>query len=244
MVPSLIVDLGEFSGPLDLLLNLAREHRIDLTRLPLANLADQYLAFIRRVRDADLSIAAEYLVMAAWLTWLKSRLLLPPDECEDEPVEDIAKNLAARLRQMDAIRKAATKLDDLAQLGRDVFPRPQAHVPVDTHILPLDNLYDLLRAYASGAGRAAKVTFAPRTYRLHDPVHVIHHLIAQLGGKKNWQSIHQLLPRLSGDAIRDRSAIAATFVAALELSRRGVIELRQKTLNDPLFLRHTGRKSS
>ncbi len=241
---SLVVDLGEFSGPLDLLLTLAREHKIDLTKLSLATLADQYLAFIQKIREANLSIAAEYLVMATWLTWLKSRLLLPPEEQDEseESADQIARRLADRLRHMEAIGKAAARLDRLPHLGRDVFTRPHSELPTHTRIIPHASLYDLLHGYSAVCGRGKPKVFTAQKHSLDDPRDAAQRLVRILSGHHSWHSITGLLPQSKADTLYRRSTVAATFVAALELYRRGLIQLRQKNLSAPLFLRKGSAK--
>ena len=235
----LMVDIDGYEGPLDVLLALARTQKVDLTRLSILQLAEQYLAFIEEVRRLSLEVAADYLVMAAWLAYLKSRLLLPESTEGDDPsAADMAERLAFQLRRLDAIREAGGRLMARHWLGRDVFARgdPQEVEIVKTPVYDVA-LYDLLTAYAKQRVRAASATLriAPRAvYRIEDALHRLGEMIGQV---LDWEVLERFLPPEMATGFARRSALAATFAASLELSRTGEIELSQSTPFGPIYVR-------
>jgi segregation and condensation protein A len=237
----LVVDLEGYEGPIDMLLTLAREQKVDLTRISILKLADQYLAYIAAARWLKLEIAADYLVMAAWLAYLKSRLLLPQPPEPDEPSgEDMAAALAYQLQRLEAMQAAGIRLMARPQLGRDVFQRgapeglPRVTVPVwDV------SLYDLLKAYGDGRQRKEGAVLhipPPELYSMDD---ALERLSRILGRVPEWRSLMSFLPAVAGTGIVWRSAIAATFSASLELARTGKLQLRQDAAFGPIFLRST-----
>ncbi len=236
----LVLDLDGYEGPIDLLLSLAREQKVDLAKISLAALADQYLGFIAARRRLKLEIAADYLVRAAWLAYLKSRLLLPQPQAEESPEEaEIAAVLGHRLRLLEAMQSAGRRLQALPQLGRDFAlrgaPEGLAAVPVAVW---RTELYDLLRAYGDVARRrtkAAALTIAPSAYySTHD---ALERFAGFLGRVPEWRALVRFLPEdARGDRLH-RSALAATFAAALELVRDGRLELRQDRSFGPIWLR-------
>lgn len=244
--PSLIIDVDGFEGPLDLLLTLARNQKVDLSRISILALADQYLAFIEELRRLRLELAADYLVMAAWLAYLKSRLLLPSVESTpDEPsAEDLAEILAFRLRRLEAMRDAAAALVGRARLGRDVFPRG-APEPVDVRRAPVwdASLYDLLSAYAAQRQRqmASRVHVRRRAvWSLADARDILARL---LGRPMDWTPVESfLLPYMTSPEMR-ATVRASAFSAALELVREGRLELRQAGAFAPIYLRTPGPRS-
>ena len=235
----LVVDLEGYEGPIDMLLALAREQKVDLTRISILRLADQYLDYIAAARHLRLEIAADYLVMAAWLAYLKSRLLLPQPPAPDEPSgEEMAAALTEQLRRLEAMQEAGVRLMARPQLGRDVFARgapeglPRVLVPVWDA-----TLYDLLKAY--GEGRARKEAGVlhiepPELYSMDD---ALQRLARILGRMPDWRSLMSFLPQAIGDPLVWRSAVAATFAASLELVRSGKLQLRQDAAFGPIFLR-------
>ncbi len=234
----LVLDLDGYEGPIDLLLTLAREQKVDLVKISILALADQYLAFIARQRWLRLEIAADYLVMAAWLAYLKSRLLLPQPPEDDEPsAADLAEALAHRLRLLEAMQTAGGRLMARPRLGHDVFlrgaPEDLAVVAVPVYEL---GLYELLRAYGENRRRTAAVmTIEPSTFHSMDDA--LKRLARFLGHMPDWRQLTSFLPQeVRGELFR-RSALAATFAAALELVRDGRIELRQDQAFGPIYLR-------
>lgn len=227
----LMLDLDGFEGPLDVLLTLAREQKVDLAKISILRLADQYLGFVQRVRQKHLDLAAEYLVMAAWLAYLKSRLLLPEPEPEQDGLPsaaEMAEVLAFRLRRLEAMQGAGTTLMTRAQLGRDVFARGAPDdVPVVTRSIFDVQLFDLLKAYADHVVRTSVRTLtieAPDLYSVEDALRRLENL---LGRMPDWSVLSSYLPQFQGDPLKMKSAVASTFIAALELAKQGRLQLRQ-----------------
>ncbi len=237
----LVLDLDGFEGPIDVLLTLAREQKVDLTRISILQLADQFLEYVRLARRQRLELAADYLVMAAWLAYLKSRLLLPEDEDnEDGPSgEELAEALAFQLRRLESMGEASTKLMALDQLGRDIFPRGSAEslevVAKPTYAISLN---DLLSAYAAHERRRN----APRNLRIEQTKlfslgAAMARLSDMLGLALDWTTLEQFLPADIADPLLARSALASTFAASLELVREGKLYLRQSGPFAPIYLR-------
>jgi len=234
----LMVDLDGYEGPLDVLLELARDQKVDLAKISILQLADQYLVFIHEAAKQHLELAADYLVMAAWLAYLKSRLLLPEPAPEDEPSgEEMAAALAFQLRRLEAMRKAGDALLNRPRLGRDIFARgePEGVSVVLRPVWEL-GLYELLKAYADIQRRQKATTLhieAPDLYSVDD---AIHRLQTMLGKMPRWSTLMSFLPPGIGGLLR-RSAISAHFVAMLELSKQGKLELRQDGTFGDIWLR-------
>jgi segregation and condensation protein A len=237
--PAFTVDLDGFEGPLDLLLELARRQKVDLARISVLALAEQYLLFIEAARKLRLELAADYLVMAAWLAFLKSRLLLPaPPQAAEPDASELADALAQRLRKLEAIRKAADLLVNRPRLGRDFFARgaPEA-VEIARRSVYDANLYDLLAAYARQAQKhaRARVRFKAReVWSLADAREALARLI---GGNRDWTAFDEWILEACLDDRMRRSARASTFSASLELVREGKIELRQEKTFAPIWIR-------
>ena len=239
---ALLLHLEGFDGPLDLLLELARGQKVDLARISILSLVEQYLTMIEGARRVRLELAADWLVMAAWLTWLKSRLLLPPGTEAQEEGEQAAEVLAARLRDLQAIRVAAVWLSNRPLLGQDVFARgmPEDLTETDRSRLALD-LPGLMRAYLlalrRGAGnrpyRPAQVTL----WTIQDALRRLAHLVGSL---PDWSSLERFLPDSPVTPLQRRAALASTLVAGLELARFGTLRLRQEAPFGPILLRHAG----
>ena len=225
---SFTVDLDGFEGPLDLLLSLARDQKVDLARISILALVEQYLAFINLRAKHNLELAADYLVMAAWLAYLKSRLLLPEPPAEDEPsAEEMAANLAFQLRRLEAMRKAGAALIERPQLRRERFPRGEPE-ETRTELKPWWQVtfYELLRAYGDVLARKPVTRLEIEAPDLFSPDDAIRRLEAMLGKMPRWSTLSSFLPPgVSG--LLARSALAAHLVGALELCKQGRIELRQ-----------------
>jgi len=236
------VDLDGFEGPLDLLLELARRQRVDLARISILALAEQYLRFIEAARKLRLELAADYLVMAAWLAFLKSRLLLPaPSEPAEVDAPALAEGLAQRLRALAAIRKAGEYLMSRPRLGRDFFARgePEAAAQTPGRISYQGNLYDLLAAYARQSQRhaLARVRFKTReVWSLADARQALTRLV---GAQADWTAFDNFLLEACVASDMRRSARASSFAASLELAREGKIEMRQERAFAPIWLRST-----
>jgi segregation and condensation protein A len=240
--PAFTVDLDGFEGPLDLLLELARRQRVDLARISILALAEQYLRFVEAARKLRLEVAADYLVMAAWLAFLKSRLLLPaPSEPAEVDAPALAEGLAQRLRALAAIRKAGEYLMSRPRLGRDFFARgePEANVATSGRISYQANLYDLLAAYARQSQRhaLARVRFKAReVWSLAEARQALTRLV---GAQADWTAFDSFVLEACGASDMRRSARASTFAASLELAREGKIEMRQEKAFAPIWLRPT-----
>src|SRR5690606_9753566 len=233
-----VVDLEGFEGPIDLLLSLARAQKVDLAKISILALAEQYLAYIERARDLKLELAADYLVMAAWLAYLKSRLLLPEAPGDDEPSgAELAEALASRLRRLAAIRRAAEELMSRPRLGHERFARgcPEGLAVRYRSRFRLA-LHELLQAYVDQRLRAVeqRLTLSPApVFRVED---ALRRLVGLLGGP-DWQNLLAYLPPGLGDERLRRSALAAHLGACLELARDGVIEPNHAAPFGPLYVR-------
>lgn len=237
--PAMIVDVEGFEGPLDLLLMLARQQKVDLAKISILALADQYLSFIEAARQLRLELAADYLVMAAWLAYLKSRLLLPDVAPGDGPsAEDMALALANRLRRLEAIREFAMRMMERPQLNRDVFQRGLPE-PIDEIKQPewTATLYDLLSAYATQRARSAlsRVRFKQRTvWSLAEARAALERLIGQ---SADWSRIDQFLISYVVEPALAATVFASSFASALEMVREGHAEIYQKELFAPIYMR-------
>ncbi len=237
----LIVDMDGFEGPLDLLLALARTRKLDLTHLSMLELARQYLRFIEHAEGLRLELAADYLVMAAWIAYLKSRLLLPREMAPgDEPSgEELAVALAFRLKRLEAMRQAGQSLLQRAQLGLDVFGRG-APEPVDVQItfrLTAD-IRDLVAAYAARQrARARPAVLVMPQRQVWSIKEARDRLTAWLGVTGDWSALDQHLRRWFRDPPMRRTVLASSLGAVLELAREGRIDLRQNTPYGPIFVR-------
>ncbi|MBC6439844.1 MAG: segregation/condensation protein A [Rhodospirillales bacterium] len=233
-----IVDVSGFEGPLDLLLTLARQQKVDLTRISILELADQYLAFVTEAREIRLDLAADYLVMAAWLAYLKSRLLLPVDEEEDPSPELMAEALQFHLHRLEAIRENAKRLMQRPQLGVDMFCCGNAEgLPVDVDVVWKASLYELLNAYADHTRRSEGRNWRPRPVEVFTMEQAIERLSALVGNLPDWKDMFALLPEEVKGGIIYRSAVSSTLSASLELTRQGQIELRQSGAFGPIEVR-------
>jgi len=234
------VNLEGYEGPLDLLLDLARKQKVDLARISVLRLAEQYLAFIAEAKKVRLEIAADYLVMAAWLAYLKSRLLLPPEEKPvDEPSgEELAAQLQRRLRLLEMIREVADKLMGRPRLGLNVFGRgaPEG-VRTITSPIWLDTYTDLLRAYSDHRARVEGAVLHVRPIQKFTVEDALQRLRRLLGGVPDWATLEAFLPADLRDGAVYRNAVATTLVASLELVKSGRLELRQPQPFGPIFVR-------
>ena len=223
---------------MDLLLDLARRQKLDLGPISILSLVEQFLAVVEGAGDVRLELAADWLVMAAWLTWLKSRLLLPPSEDEGE-AELAVGTLASRLQELEAIRAAAAWLADRPQLGRDVFARgaPQRLAAADRSGLAAD-LPGLLRAYLGAVRRRARQTsHRPSRSVLWSVQDATDRLAAMLGRQVGWVALERFLPVPLADPLARRAALASTLLAGLEMARAGAVDLRQDQAFSPILLR-------
>ncbi|MGH1329298.1 MAG: segregation and condensation protein A [Paracoccaceae bacterium] len=239
---ALIVDVEGFEGPLDLLLSLSRTQKVDLRRVSVLHLAEQYLAFIEAARELRIELAADYLVMAAWLAFLKSRLLLPPDPSDDGPSgEELAAHLAFQLERLEAMRKSAARLMARDQMGRDFFARgiPENVMRV-RKVTYTATLLDLMQGYARIRTKDDFRPFVMDRDAILTMEQALERMRALIGFAGDWTGLESYLP--DGWQIepkRRRSATAATFAASLELAKAGKIEIRQGETFAPIQIRKT-----
>lgn len=240
---ALIVDVDGFEGPLDLLLTLSRTQKVDLRRVSILQLAEQYLAFVRRAAALRLELAADYIVMAAWLAFLKSRLLLPPDPGEAGPsAEDLAAHLAFQLERLSAMREAAARLMARDQMGRDFFSRGAPEAIIHNRDVSYEaSLLDLMRAYAR---IRTKDEFRPYAFDRHDVFtmeQALERMRGLLGYVGEWSDLTSFLPEgWDSNPARRRSATASHFAAVLEMAKRGQIQLKQGETFAPIMIRKAG----
>lgn len=237
--PSLVVDVAGFEGPLDLLLHLARNQKVDLARISVLALAEQYLVFIETARKLRLELAADYLVMAAWLAFLKSKLLIPKQPGEEgESGEEMAAVLQFRLKRLEAMRDAAARLVNRNRLGRDVFQRGMPElVIVEKRNEWSATLYDLLSAYATQRQRQVidRVRIAKRgVWSLKEARDILTRIMGEM---KDWTALDSFLIEYLTSPEDRATAIASSFAASLELIREGTLEARQDQAFAPLYLR-------
>ncbi len=243
--PVLHLRLDGYEGPLDLLLDLARAQKLDLAGISIVALVDQYLAVIERARGMRLELQAEWLVMAAWLAWLKSRLLLPKEEAgpEEDP-EALALRLTDRLAELEAMRAGAAWLGQRPQLGRDIFGRgaPEDLKVEDRSGLRAD-LAALCQAYVAGRRRAMALRpYRPKPRRLWSVQDALARLTQVLGDLPSWAVLQRFLPEAGDlDTVERRAALASTLIASLEMARGGNLDLRQDRAFGPILLRKAER---
>ncbi|WP_029007284.1 segregation and condensation protein A [Azospirillum halopraeferens] len=234
----LVLDLDGFEGPIDMLLALAREQKVDLTTISILALADQYLAFVAEARRVRLELAADYLVMAAWLAYLKSRLLLPEPDQEEPPAEEMAAALAFQLQRLEAMKDAAARLMARPRLGIDIFARgAPEEVDIARTAVYRVSLYDLLSAYGRHKRRKDTAVLHVEPMRLYSIEDAVHRLEELLGRMPDWTMLQTFLPAGVRDPLLDRSALAAHFAAALELVKAGQADLHQDGAFGPIWVR-------
>lgn len=242
-VAELHVDVEGFEGPMDLLLHLARQQKVDLTHISVLQLAVQYLQYVEIARERQLELAADYLVMAAWLTYLKSRLLVPQQREDDGTTgEELAEMLHFRLKRLEAMRNMAQRLINGRQLGRDVFARgmPEAII-VETTSHYKASLYELLTAYASQRQRQAvsHVEISHRkVWSLKEARGVLMRLVGEVG---DWVALDQFLVEFIATPQEHASVLASSFAASLEMVREGRLELQQQSNFAPIYMRKANR---
>lgn len=242
---ALIVDVDGFEGPLDLLLMLSRSQKVDLRRVSVLQLAEQYLAFVGRAQALRIELAADYLVMAAWLAYLKSRLMVPQAPSDDEPSgEMLAAMLQFRLKRLEAMRQAAGRLMGRALLGAQIHARGEPeNIEIARRSIWEANYYDLLKAYASQRERSAVVEYRPATrtvWSLQDARDLLQRLI---GDSAEWVALDAYLAEYLARPEERRTVRASSFASTLELVRQGEIDLRQSETFAPIFLRRRRRET-
>jgi len=244
--PDFTVDVEGFEGPLDLLLAMARTQKVDLAKISILELAEQYLQFVEKIRKLRLELAADYLVMAAWLAYLKSKLLLPaPDDGPEPSGEELAAQLAFRLQRLEAMREAANQIINRNRLGQDIFARgdPEPAI-VSRKSNYTTSLYDLLSAYAQQRQREAHTTHTIEkrdVWSLSDARSIISRLIGKL---EDWTPLDAFLADYLSTPEERAGVIASSFAASLELVREGQLEIRQTDTFAPLYMRSTPKTAN
>ena len=236
---SLFLDLDGFEGPIDLLLQLARDQKVDLRKIAILPLAEQYFIFVNKVRGLDLEVAADYLVMAAWLAYLKSRLLLPdPDPEQAEEMVDMADALRHQLLRLEAMQQAAKRLSSRPKLGQQRFVRGEPEQFAATfEPLWTATLYDLLTCYGNIRSSDEAETLTIAATRLFSVEEAARRLRNLIGSSPGWTVLQQFLPAGLKSSMDVRSATASHFVASLELAREGLLKLRQDNHYAPLYMK-------
>ncbi len=241
---SLLLDLDGFEGPIDVLLALARDQKVDLTKISILQLADQYLTFVEQARELRLELAADYLVMAAWLAYLKSRLLLPSTEADGEQLSaaEMAERLAFQLQRLEAMRNLGRALMERPRLNRDFFPRgaPEPVDIVNTAVYEV-SLYDLLKAYGEFKSRDNISALRIDPSELYSMETALERLRGLVGNVPDWTVLSSFLPKGLRSGLVLRSALAATFAASLELTKSGKLMLQQSGCFAPIFIRSANR---
>ena len=249
-VDQLLLDIDGYEGPIDVLLELSRNQKVDLAQISILQLVRQYLSFIERAQQLNLELAAEYLVMAAWLAYLKSRLFLPKEDNTDEPsAEDMAQALQFQLQRLEAMQEAADMLFAQPMLGHGVFARGQPEGLSTTVITKWNvSLYDMLKAYGDIEQRKEGRTYDMPTFELMSSDAAMSRLTKMLGNlpkegmKGVWATLHSFMPDDFEDNLYGRSTLASTFTAGLELAKQGKIEVRQDGLFRPIYLRNVSQE--
>ncbi|QUT04477.1 segregation/condensation protein A [Sphingobium phenoxybenzoativorans] len=237
---TLTLTFDAWEGPLDLLLALARTQKVDLREISILELVEQYLAFIEDAQDLKLELAADYLVMAAWLAYLKSGLLLPRDEQQDPSPEELALRLQLRLQRLSAMRDAGARLMARDRIGRDVFVRPAPEgLRTVRSIQWRASLFDLIQAYGQVRARTQPMVHVVSRRPVMTLDAAIERVGMLVGGRIDWTVLEAFLPEQVSGEMR-RSALASSFVAALELARQGKVDIRQDEIFSPIYLRAAG----
>ena len=236
----LIVNLGAYEGPLDILLIMAKSQKVDLMQISILQLTEQYLEFIAKVRDKNLELAADYLVMAAWLAYLKSNLLIPREESGEElTAQEMAERLKFQLKKLEAIRQVSEQLMNLPKLNKDFFGRgmPEGIRLIRTPEYYL-NYYDLLKSYADQRYKSAYSSMTiqrPSVYSMEDALTRLQRMI---GDVPEWTRLEKFLPNEFSVGKNARSGVAGTLAAAMELVREGMLEVQQLMPFGPVFIKN------
>ncbi|MGY8986673.1 MAG: segregation and condensation protein A [Sphingomonadales bacterium] len=238
----LVLDIDGFEGPLDVLLTLARVQKVDLTQISILELVEQYLNFVQEASLMKLELAADYLVMAAWLAYLKSRLLLPEEESEEPSAEELSLRLQLQLQRLEAMRDAGVRIVSRKIMGRDVFARglPEG-IKIRKKSAYDVTLYELLKAYADNRSKGSAESLKIMTRPIYSLEEALRSLEILIGKAIDWTKLVDFLPQKIGDPRYSRSALASTFVAGLELAREGKAEISQMESFGSIYLRKRNR---
>ena len=238
---SLFLNLDGFEGPIDLLLHLSREQKVDLISISITELANQYISFIERVKFINIEIAADYLVMASWLAFLKSKILLP-EEKNDEDIEDIdeiSKELKIRLLRLQAMQKASEQLMIMPKLGENRFVRGEDNSNIDIMKYEYEpNLYQLLVAYGQINNSSKNIELTIENSKLYSVQEAMERLAKLIKTSSKWVELKEFLPEKLNDKLNDNSAISSYFLASLELANKGDLKIRQENPFETIWMRN------
>ena len=238
---SLFLNLDGFEGPIDLLLHLSREQKVDLVSISITELANQYISFIERVKFINIEIAADYLVMASWLAFLKSKILLP-EEKNDEDIEDIdaiSKELKIRLLRLQAMQKASEQLMIMPKLGENRFVRGEDNSNIDIIKYEYEpNLYQLLIAYGQINNSSKNIELTIENSKLYSVQEAMERLAKLIKNSSKWVELKEFLPEKLNDKLNDNSAISSYFLASLELANKGDLKIRQENPFETIWMRN------
>ena len=238
---SLFLNLDGFEGPIDLLLHLSREQKVDLVSISITELANQYVSFIERVKFINIEIAADYLVMASWLAFLKSKILLP-EEKNDEDIEDIdaiSKELKIRLLRLQAMQKASEQLMIMPKLGENRFVRGEDNSNIDIIKYEYEpNLYQLLIAYGQINNSSKNIELTIENSKLYSVQEAMERLAKLIKTSSKWVELKEFLPEKLNDKLNDNSAISSYFLASLELANKGDLKIRQENPFETIWMRN------
>ena len=233
------ISLNSYEGPIDLLLDLARKQKLDLSEISILELAEQYINFINKYQDIHLEIAADYLVMAAWLTYLKSRLLLPKEEkSEDHTPEELEEALKYQLQRLEVFQSVSKKLYNQSLIGRDVFYGGSSEgLKVKYNITYSSTLFDLVRSYSSIIQKGEKSSHLTIAFsELYSVDEAIHRLKGIFGEVIEWTNFLNLIPKFNSNKIVNKSILSSSFVASLELAKNGFIDVKQNDVFGNIFV--------
>ena len=238
---SLFLNLDGFEGPIDLLLHLSREQKVDLVSISITELANQYISFIERVKFINIEIAADYLVMASWLAFLKSKILLP-EEKNDEDIEDIdaiSKELKIRLLRLQAMQKASEQLMIMPKLGENRFVRGEDNSNIDIIKYEYEpNLYQLLIAYGQINNSSKNIELTIENSKLYSVQEAMERLAKLIKISSKWVDLKEFLPEKKNDKLNDNSVISSYFLASLELANKGDLKIRQENPFETIWMRN------
>lgn len=234
----LSLTLDGFEGPIDLLLNLARNHKIDLTKLSILKLAEQYLEFLDNIIKKDIDIAAEYLVMGAWLAFLKSKLLLPQDKIEStQTAEEMSELLEFQIKRLEGIQKVSKLLFNKHQLGTHFFKRGDPeYFNVNNTVNYELSLYNLIKTYGEIVTKDNNKSITIPESKLYSVEDAINNLKSLIKSSDGWQNLLEFIPKNINNKLELKSALASHFVASLELVKEGDISIRQDNFNDKILI--------
>ena len=236
---TLYLNLDSYEGPIDLLLDLARNQKVDLSKISILALANQYLDYIKIIKNINLELASDYLVMAAWLTYLKSRLLLPKkDDVEEPSAEDLEEAMKFQLQRLEAMQKTSKELFKLPQLGKEIFIRGSAEGIKTKYIITYkSNLYDLLKAYGSQVSKSKSNTLKIAVSDLYSVDEAINRIKNIFNDSSEWIEFSEIIPSLGKNHLINKSALSSTFIASLELVKNGLLEVKQSEIYGPILLK-------